>query len=549
MLQRLSIHNLAILENVDLRFQEGFSILTGPTGAGKSLIIDSLSLLLGDRASSELIRAGEEKATIEGEFVDRNPALSGLLSKLGIPMANDHVVVSRLIGRTKNVIRVNGVVVTLADLNKIARLLATIHSQFDFARILNPDNYLEIIDGFAFDLIHTYKTAYKDALSIYRDKVAKVNSLREQKRKIEENKDFYSYQYNELMAADLKPGEDAAAAEEVATLRNYDKFYGLIQEARSLMDGEMLEKLYDLRETIHRLSAIQSQYGEVEEKIQDHYAELEDLFRETKRNFRDIDYDPARLEELEQREFDLAALKRKYHRTNDELIAYRDELGEMLSHVENIDGDIEKAEAEAKKAEEACRQAGNELSTVRRRTAFHIEKELTSHLRDLLLNARFSIVFMTTESFTDNGIDFVDFLIETNIGEGLKSMAKTISGGEASRIMLAFKAVELQANRVSTAIFDEIDTGISGEAAMAVAKKIREIALRTQTIAITHLPQVASLSEHAFLIRKETRGGRTYTEVKELGLEEKIEEVAHLISGGKVTEKQREYAREMILDQ
>ncbi|MCQ3034937.1 MAG: hypothetical protein MJ248_01750 [Bacilli bacterium] len=275
---------------------------------------------------------------------------------------------------------------------------------------------------------------------------------------------------------------------------------------------------------------------------------LQDLVR----GFNNIDYDPNELNDLQVRASELNACKHKYKKSIPELIEYISELESAVGEKSNIDIDIEDARIAKEDAFAKCLSKGKDLSLVRQKLALTIEKELKRNLQDLLLNVNFKIEFKPIDNNSDlvlkeNGIDTIDFLIETNVGEGLKPLAKIISGGEASRIMLAFKAIFIKANKVSTVIFDEIDTGISGEAAEAVANKIKEISLASQVIAITHMPQVASKSDHHILISKSVRNERTYTSIKELDLEGKINEVAHLISGGKVTEKQLEYAKEMVL--
>jgi len=271
-----------------------------------------------------------------------------------------------------------------------------------------------------------------------------------------------------------------------------------------------------------------------------------------KKEFRNIDYDPSRLNELEQRESDIASIRRKYKKTLPELIAYRDELANSLSEESSLGETLSLKKKEMGDAFLEALKRGKELSIIRQKVAQSIEKELEKSLADLLLKAKFNIVFLPFNDKDDScllesGIDNVDFYIETNVGEGLKSLSKVISGGEASRIMLAFKALFIKANNVPTVVFDEIDTGISGETAQAVARKIHEISLFSQVIAITHMPQVASLSDHHILISKEIKGNRTFSHMKELSLEEKIKQVAYLISGDTVTEKQLEYAREMVL--
>ena len=551
MLKRLIIHNLAIFENVDVSFQDGFSVLLGETGAGKSLMIDSLSLLLGMRASSELIRSGENKASVTGCFSIERPELSAYLSKINVPMHDDEIVVERIIGINKNVVKINSVPVSLNDLIKISKYLANIHSQFDFEKILNPENYLDIIDGFSFELSTRLKDEYTSLLNQYKEKKEEYSLLLEKKAKLEEARDFYEYQYGELKAANLKEGEEEEISSEIYLLRNYDKLYSLVQETNEIINGSFMDDFYRLSDNLSKLANYQKQYEESHEKIDERYYEIEDLLNNLKKEFRSLDYDPNRLNDLEQRDSDLSSLQRKYKKSIPELIAYRDELGTILGKNSSFEDSLEEKKEEMLQSLKEAISKAKELTLLRTRNAKTIEKELTHSLKDLLLNVRFQILFKDEKedesSLKENGIDDVDFLIETNIGEGLKPLSKVISGGEASRIMLAFKALFIKANRIPTVIFDEIDTGISGETAQAVARKIKEISLTTQVISITHMPQVASLSDHPILISKTVKDGRTYSNVKELSLEEKIRQIAYLISGGKVTEKQLEYAKEMVL--
>lgn len=552
MLKRLCINNLAIISNIDSTFEDGFSVLTGETGAGKSLVIDSLSLLLGSRASTELIRKGEEKAIVKGYFEVNKPQLEALFLKLNIPYNQGEIEIERVIGRNKSYIKVNNTPTNLIDLSKIAPYLADIHSQFDFEKILNEDNYLGIIDGFSFDLISSYKEKYQVALNQYKVAKEAYSSLLDKQKQIDSNYDFYLYQYNELKQMDLKEDEEKQIQEEISLLENFDKIHSLQEETKQLLNGDFLDKFFELDNNLEKLSSYQEKYKEAYSLIDERYLELNDYLSSLKKKFDDIDYDPARLDELNQRQVDIIALKRKYKKDFNELLSYKDELSLLLENKDNLSNEINKKKEEMDKLFLLTLEKGKELSKIRQSLSNKIEKELERSLNDLLLKAKFKIMFAPTEKeddsiFLESGIDKIDFLIETNVGEGLKSLSKIISGGEASRIMLAFKSLFIKANKVPTVIFDEIDTGISGETAQAVARKIKEISLSTQVISITHMPQVASLSDHHILISKIIKDGRTYAKMKELNLEEKIKQVAYLISGDKITPSQLEYAKEMVL--
>ncbi len=551
MLKRLSIVNLAILENVDIVFKNGFTVLMGGTGAGKSLVIDSLSLLLGQRASSELIRQGESKATIRGEFEASSPKLEALLSSLNVPF-DGSLTIERVIGKTKSYIKANGTMISLGDLSRLAPLLANIHSQFDAMKLLNPENYLSLIDSYRPSMVASYFESYRTSLSSYRQKQAHYEELKAKKEKLESERDFYEYQYNELKGMGLEEGEQERIENEISLLRNYDSIYSLVQDSSSIVHGDAIEKLYDLNKNVAKLVSFQSQYQESSKRLDDAYYELEDIFSSLKGLFSSLDYDPARLEELEQRDSELSSLERKYRKSIPELISYQAELESMLGKGSTFEEDLEEARLQADNTFEEAYERGVDLSKIRQQVASLIEKSMKKNLKDLLLRDEFKISFSLGEkdpvSLKEDGIDEVQFLLETNVGEGLKPMEKIISGGETSRIMLAFHSIFLSSNKVGTAIFDEIDTGISGEASKAVANKIYEISLSTQVIAITHAPQVACLSDHALLIEKSVKDGRTSTSIHELGLEEKIDAVANLISNGKITEKQREYAKEMVME-
>ena len=549
MLKRLSIQNLAIIENVEISFDEGFTVLTGESGAGKSLVIDSLSLLLGGRASSELIRQGQEKAIIKGEFISSSPRLSGLLSSLDIPFSSGELVIERTIGKSKSTIKANGVTLSLGELSKIAHLLSDIHSQYDVMKILNPENYLSIIDSYRLDLINPLKESYLEAYRSYMKECEEVNQLEKDKADLDQRRDFYEFQYKELKEASLVEGEKEDLEAELATLQNYDRVYAMGAEAKSLIEEGPIDKLYDLSRIIKKLEGYLPELKGVSESMDDAYFSLTDTLTTVSKKVSKMEFDPKRLDEIQQRLFDISNLERKYKKDVKGLLDYFSHLSSLLDQDNGVEERLNKAKENKEKAYRLAVSKGNDLSKIRKSIAKGIEKEVKTNLEDLLLESKFEVSFLEKKEpvLLESGLDEVDFLIETNVGEGLKPLSKVISGGEASRIMLAFKAIFIKANRIETVIFDEIDTGISGTAAMAVANKIKEISYSRQVISITHLPQVAASASHHILIEKKVKEGRTYTDIKSLNLEEKIEEIAHLISGGKVSESQRQYAKEMIL--
>ena len=557
MLNRLIVKNFAIIEDINISFHTGLTVLTGETGAGKSLIIDSISLLLGDRANSEMIRNGEEKALITGEFSFNNKRLGALLDSLDIDYVDNQITINRTITGNKNVVKVNNKVITLNELKAISKYLADIHQQFDMVKLLNKENYLEIVDGFKYDLVNDYKNKYLTSLESLKTKEKEYLDLLDKVNEIKEKREEYEYQLKELEAFGLRENEEEEINSEIELLKNFDKIYELLHESKELIEKDSLSDIYEIKENISKLSNYQSEYVDIYEKLNDHYYELESIFDDIKHKTNHLDYDPKRLDELEERRSDLKGLLKKYKKDIPELIAYKEELKLLLQSDEDLSISVSEKKKELEDSYNQTYDYAYSLSKLRSEISHNIEKELMANLKDLSLESIFSIRINTQEKdkdlslsiFNENGIDDIDFYIETNIGEGIKPLNKVVSGGEMSRIMLAIKALFIKSQKIETVIFDEIDTGISGEIAKKVALKIKDISLNSQVITITHLPQVASLSNNHIKISKEIIKGRTYTSIKELNIEEKIYEIALMISDGRVTNKQLEYAKEMVINE
>lgn len=555
MLINLVVKNFAIIEDINISFKSGLTVLTGETGAGKSLIIDSISLLLGDRANSEMIRNGEEKATITGLFSFNNKRLGAFLDSIDVSYEDNKLEISRTITGSKNVIRINNKVISLNELKVVAKYLADIHQQFDMVKLLNKENYLEIVDGFKYDLINDYKNQYLESLEKLKKEEKEYLELEAKINDVKAKRDTFEYELKELTSYKLKENEEAEIDSEIELLNNFDKIYELLNQTKEIIDKDSLSDIYEIKENISKLSKYQGEYEEVYEKLNDHYYELESIYEDLSKKVSRLDYDPHRLDELIERKNNLSLLKKKYNKDIKELIEYQQFLEKLLQNKEDLDISLNEKRKEFESQYNETYDYALSLSRVRKEVSRGIEKELMNNLKDLSLSSVFQIEInsqrkdenLSLSIFNENGIDDVDFLIETNIGEGIKPLAKVVSGGEMSRIMLAIKALFIKSQKIATVIFDEIDTGISGEIARKVALKIKEISLNTQVITITHLPQVASLSNSHIKISKVVKGNRTYTSIKELNLDEKIYEIALMISDGKVTDKQLEYAKEMVL--
>ena len=556
MLIKLKVQNFAIIEDIEIDFKDGLTVLTGETGAGKSLIIDCIGLLLGERAASEMIRQGEEKAIVQGVFDNNTPLLRAALEKAGVPEKDGLIEIKRTISSTKNVVKINDTTITLNELKYIMSLIADIHQQFDMVKLFNNENYLAMVDGFNSRLVNQYLDKYLVSFSALKEQASSYNALVKRIDEFNRNQEEYEYAYSEIKALGLKENEEEEINSEISLLENYDKIYSLLMESKELMDGDALNNIYTIKENVSKLSEYQNEYQDYIERLDNAYYELEDMFEEIKKKADYLNYDPEHLDALIERSHAINALKKKYNKTFDELRAYEDELNALLKYKEDYSILLKEEKDKLQAAYDEAYTRAMDLHKVREDIGLSITKDLEKTLNELALSCRFNVAVIGKEKdadldisiFNETGIDTIEFFIETNIGEGLKPLAKVVSGGELSRIMLAIKLLYVKAQKIGTIIFDEIDTGISGDVASKVAKKIKELSYGHQVITITHLPQVASLSDHHIRIAKKVSNNRTYTTIKELSLDEKIYEIASLISSGKVTDKQLEYAKEMVME-
>ena len=556
MLIKLKVQNFAIIEDIEIDFKDGLTVLTGETGAGKSLIIDCIGLLLGERAASEMIRQGEEKAIVQGVFDNNTPLLRAALEKAGVPEKDGLIEIKRTISSTKNVVKINDATITLNELKYIMSLIADIHQQFDMVKLFNNENYLAMVDGFNSRLVNQYLDKYLLSFSALKEQANSYNALVKRIDEFNRNQEEYEYAYSEIKALGLKENEEEEINSEISLLENYDKIYSLLMESKELMDGDALNNIYTIKENVSKLSEYQNEYQDYIERLNNAYYELEDMFEEIKKKADYLNYDPEHLDALIERSHAINALKKKYNKTFDELRAYEDELNALLKYKEDYSILLKEEKDKLQAAYDEAYTRAMDLHKVREDIGLSITKDLEKTLNELALSCRFNVAVINKEKdadldisiFNETGIDTIEFFIETNIGEGLKPLAKVVSGGELSRIMLAIKLLYVKAQKIGTIIFDEIDTGISGDVASKVAKKIKELSYGHQVITITHLPQVASLSDHHIRIAKKVSNNRTYTTIKELSLDEKIYEIASLISSGKVTDKQLEYAKEMVME-
>lgn len=535
MIKHISIRNFAIIEKTDIDFHDGLNIITGETGAGKSIMIEAVSLALGSRADTAFVRSGREKATIQ---------------MIADYKGTEYIITREISAAGRNLCKVNDEIVTLGHLSMLCKKIADIHGQYDHQSLLNPEYHIRLVDLYKKDIINPAKEEVAALYENYASLRNELKALVTQANKDRREKDFMEYEFRELEAAQLRVGEDDELEDEIPLLQNSEKIYDNLSNAYMIScDDEYsvqtaLKKVSDLLaetgEFSQELSELSSRMSELYYEFEDACHSIRDCRDRTVFSPEDLDTAIARIEVLNK-------LKNKHGRSIAELIEYRDELGEKLSRIENSSDIKEKLESKLLECRKALISACNRLSEARKASAAELETKITSELQQLNFNdADFHISFSTADSFSAAGTDIVEFMITTNKGESLKPLSKIASGGEMSRIMLAFKKIIGDYDEIPTMIFDEIDSGISGIAASIVGRKLKEIAQNHQIICITHLPQIAAFGEHNYRIEKKSDDKMTFTTVTPLSQEGKTDEIARLLGGANITDTTLQSARELI---
>ncbi len=558
MLKSLQVKRFAIIDQMEVTFKDGMTVLTGETGAGKSLIIDAIGLLLGDRANQEMIRTGETDAIVSGVFSIESERLKQALNQAKIPYWDDTLTITREISvQNKNTIKINDISITLIQLKDITRHLADIHSQFDTQRLLAPQNYLELIDGFRLDLLTPYLNKYQTELHQYQKAHQTYHEWLNMQKELAEKLDIYQFQKKELSILNLRENEIDELTQEVSVLANFDKINLALNSTIELFDAGLNDQLYTLQNELATLTQSGLSLKESWDKTKDAYYDFEDLEKTLKRILRDLAFDPSELNRINERLNELEKIQHKYKKSIPELIIYLDFITQAIDKSENYEAYLKSLYQSLAQAFQAVVSAAQSISNVRMEIAKQIEKELSTVFADLALkNTVFRIEFQNAhphdplkkEVFSMSGVDNVEFMISTNIGETLKPLAKTASGGEMSRIMLAFKTIFIRSQNLSTMIFDEIDTGISGYVATQIAKKLKSIASNCQVLAISHVPQVVAMAHHQLAVSKKEIAKRTIAQIKELSFDERVEDIAEMISGEKKTDLGILTAKTLLLE-
>ncbi|MDT0652333.1 DNA repair protein RecN [Staphylococcus epidermidis] len=552
MLQTLSIKQFAIIDELDINFSDGLTVMSGETGSGKSIIIDAIGQLIGMRASSDYVRHGEKKAIIEGIFdIDESKDAINILESLAIDVDEDFLLVKReIFSSGKSICRINNQTVTLQDLRKVMQELLDIHGQHETQSLLKQKYHLQLLDYYAdnqySDLLNQYQLSYNQ----YKNKRKELEELESADQALLQRLDLMKFQLEELTEASLKEGEVDQLESDIKRIQNSEKLNLALNNAHQVLTDESAipDRLYELSNYLQTINDIvPEKFVRLKEDIDQFYYILEDAKHEIYDEMANTEFDEQVLNEYESRMNLLNNLKRKYGKDITELIAYQSKLANEIDKIENYEQSTSQLREEIKTLYNEVIDIGKKLSQERRRVARELRDHIVSEIQNLQMkDANLEISFKPLDEPTIEGIEFVEFLISPNRGEPLKSLNKIASGGELSRIMLALKSIFVKSRGQTAILFDEVDSGVSGQAAQKMAEKMRDIAQYIQVICISHLPQVASMSDHHLLISKASNADRTTTQVKELKDENKIDEIARMISGASVTELTRENAKEMI---
>jgi DNA repair protein RecN (Recombination protein N) len=554
LLLELRVENYAVIDSLAIEFASGLNLLTGETGAGKSILIDALALLLGDKASAELVRHGAEKAIISGVFEADEAALKPVLEENGVEPEDSHIIVKREVAASgKGRVFVNNQPATVTLLRQLAPMLASIHAQNETILAFDGPARLALLDAYTGNRLDELAEKYQAWTSIKQRMVELERDEQDRLRIV----DLWSFQKKEIEAAQLQPAEDQKLETEKRVLANAEKLYGAAMAAYdALYDAEasVIANLGLARKQLEELARFDPKFQEALTSLLTARATVEDVSG-TLRDYADgIDASPERLAEVEDRLALLERLKRKYGSTVDDVVAYGDDVTRKLHELENREETISGLKKQLAAAAEAYLNAARALSRKRYAAAKELQKSVEAEINHLAMKAQFRIeVFGSDdpENWSSTGFDSVAYLITTNPGEPLKPVEQIASGGELSRVMLALKATVEAGKKTKPAIqrtlvFDEIDTGIGGRAAEAVGKKLKGLAKSNQVLCITHLPQIASFADHHYVIEKRESGGRSKTSVRQLKIEERTEEIARMLSGAKLTETSRQHAEQLL---
>ncbi|EHS56655.1 DNA repair protein RecN [Paenibacillus kribbensis] len=564
MLVTLSIRNLAVVEAVDVHFFKGFHVLSGETGAGKSIIIDALGLIAGGRGSADLVRYGCDKAEMEALFeLPANHPVWSTLEQQGIKAnAEEHLLIRReLTVQGKSSSRINGQMVNLTMLREVGEQLVNIHGQHEHQSLLRADRHLALLDTFGDTVIGPVKALYRERYNAFVKAEKEVRELQSSSQKAYQLLDMYRFQLEEIAAAELKLGEDELLAEERVKLSHSEKMMDGISGAYELLNGK--GGLDVINDVLSRLNDVQNYDSKslqpIAEQIQSAFYQLEDAAFQLRSYREDIEFNPGKLYEVEQRLNQITGLQRKYGDSIEQILEYYSRIEQETDLLENKDERLEQLIANRDQLLADLLEIAEELTEAREICAEELAEQVEQELKDLQMERTSLKVRMDAIEDprgyeykglrvrpTKQGIDNAEFLISPNPGEPLRPLGKIASGGELSRIMLAMKSIFARHDQIPVLIFDEVDTGVSGRAAQSIAEKLYRLSSVCQVFSITHLPQVACMADHQYLIEKNVYDGRTMTQIEGLTEEGRVKELARMLGGVEITEKTLHHAQEML---
>ena len=554
MLVELDIKNFAIIKALKVRFQEHMTVLIGETGAGKSIIIDAVSLLMGGRSQKEMVRSGEKKAVITGLFEIDNQAakITELCEQYGLPISDGQLVISReLAVKGRNVVRINGQLTTINVLRELGYYLVDIHGQNDQQILMDQERQIDLVDNYAPEQFKKELAEYQANFATWEKLSDRLNHLQSDAQELAQKQDILTFQSEELSSANLTdPTEDEQLEEEYNELSNYQKIVDTANYLMQLYDDDEhgLETLLgNAQSAANELGEYGAKFKDIAKTIDDGVFALSDARSELSNVLDEMDFDEERYQYVTSRLDLLNSLKKKYGPTLQDVFAFYEKVQKELSQYETGGLDEEKLQKEVAQVESKLTEEAKKLHQMREKVANTLEEKIKQELKDLYMaKARFAIDISTTKGFTKKGTDEVVFLIAPNPGEDLMPLVKIVSGGEQSRLILALKAIFSWVEPVGTMIFDEIDTGVSGRVSAAIGKKLHSIGQNKQVIAITHSPQVAAASDQKYLVAKEVKDGATYTQIGPLTQEETVTAIAEMMAGSDVTQAAKQNAKDLM---
>lgn len=553
MLQELSIQNFAIIPKLNLSFEPGMTVLTGETGAGKSIIIDAVGLLTGGRGSQDYIREGADKAVLQGLIdIDNPEQLTPVLEKFGIEMDDQQLLIHRELHRNgRNVIRINGTLLNATALKEVGNHLVDIHGQNEHQALMQVDQHLKLLDEYASNALAEPKAAYDKAYAEYRQLEKTLHERRENEQAWAQRMDMLTFQSEELKAADLQVGEEEKLEDEFQELSNYQDVLEALAKSHEVLDGEWegngIESISTALGALENIEEFGSRYKKLAESMREIFYSLQDVSSEIESVHDGLEFDAERLKYVDERLNLIRTLEQKYGATIADVLAHQDKVETQLAEMGGPQQSTAELEAQTQQAYDRSLTLANQLHTIRQTAALELAQQIHEQLKDLYMEkAVFSVQLTQSEQLNTDGNDTAEFYIQTNPGESAKPLVKIASGGELSRMMLAMKMIFSREQGVTSIIFDEVDTGVSGRVAQAIAEKISDIGRHSQVLTITHLPQVAAVADHHDFIEKNIHDGRTKTTVVKLSDEARVDEIARMLSGDELTEAARENARDLI---